>query len=292
VSAAPAPLRLRPLPLADLLDETFRTYRASFSLFVVLNLLLVLPGLLSNLISGQYRNVGRTINIFANLGNPSYFSQLRQQAQAQPDYGPLLVGYLVIALVLPFNLGTTAKATLDVSMGRPTSVGTVLRGVLARYWGMWGLAILLVGIAFTCLCPPVGLWLLVAMAVAVPALLEERVGPGGAIRRSWNLVRKNWWRVFGIVVVVYLLTVVVQSAIGSVFGAIAFLVPGLGEAARGAVVVVATSAVGVLVNPITPIVATLLYFDLRVRREAIDLDQLAYQAAMPPPPPPPGAPGS
>jgi hypothetical protein len=43
-----------------------------------------------------------------------------------------------------------------------------------------------------------------------------------------------------------------------------------------------------LVNPIVQIAIVLIYFDLRVRREGLDLFQLAQTL---PPPPPPLAPG-
>ena len=43
-----------------------------------------------------------------------------------------------------------------------------------------------------------------------------------------------------------------------------------------------------LVNPVIQIAIVLIYFDLRVRKEGLDLFQLAQGVAgMPPPPPPP-----
>jgi hypothetical protein len=46
-----------------------------------------------------------------------------------------------------------------------------------------------------------------------------------------------------------------------------------------------------LVNPILQIAIVLIYFDLRVRREALDLFQLAQGLPPPPPPPLPPPPG-
>jgi hypothetical protein len=40
-----------------------------------------------------------------------------------------------------------------------------------------------------------------------------------------------------------------------------------------------TTIVDALVSAITPIAVTMLYLDLRVRKEGLDLDQLARQAA-------------
>jgi hypothetical protein len=107
-----------------------------------------------------------------------------------------------------------------------------------------------------------------------------------ALGRSWDLVRGNWWRVFGILAIAYLLIYVVENGVGGVLGAIALLIPDVSSGVRGAAVLLASAAVGVFVHPISSIVYVLLYFDLRVRKEAIDLDQMAGTAAGPPPPAP------
>src|ERR1700736_5967342 len=41
--SAPAPLRLRPLEIGDLLDETFRIYRRHFLLFAGISVILAIP---------------------------------------------------------------------------------------------------------------------------------------------------------------------------------------------------------------------------------------------------------
>ena len=41
--SAPAPLRLRPLEVGDLLDETFRMYRRHFFLFAGISVILSIP---------------------------------------------------------------------------------------------------------------------------------------------------------------------------------------------------------------------------------------------------------
>jgi len=64
---------------------------------------------------------------------------------------------------------------------------------------------------------------------------------------------------------------------GAIFG----LLPGLAEDLRSALIVVAGSLAGALVVPVTYIAMTPVYYDLRVRREGFDLDQLAQQAQPP-----------
>ena len=49
-------------------------------------------------------------------------------------------------------------------------------------------------------------------------------------------------------------------------------------------VAVGSTLLGALINPITTIAIVLLYFDLRVRKEGLDLDQLAQQTSPGPAP--------
>ena len=43
VASTPAPVRFRPMPLSELLDELFRLYRRHFSLIVGVALVVALP---------------------------------------------------------------------------------------------------------------------------------------------------------------------------------------------------------------------------------------------------------
>ena len=73
----------------------------------------------------------------------------------------------------------------------------------------------------------------------------------------------------------------VQSAIGLFAFPVALLVPFVPAVVRGAILLTITTAAQALVLPVVYLAVALLYFDLRVRREAFDLDQLARQASPP-----------
>jgi hypothetical protein len=100
-----------------------------------------------------------------------------------------------------------------------------------------------------------------------------------ALGRSWNLVRDNWWRTVGILIIVTIMVSLIQTALAFLFGGVAAVVPGLSDDLRAGVVTTVTTLVDALVGAITPIAITMLYLDLRVRKEGLDLDQLARQAA-------------
>ncbi|TWD82161.1 hypothetical protein FB561_3289 [Kribbella amoyensis] len=112
--------------------------------------------------------------------------------------------------------------------------------------------------------------------------IPVRVGIWGALKRSWELVRGRFWRVFGILLFGGLVVNVVSYALQ--FG-ITTLVLTLGAWADGSnsdsavVVAVAVGAAAGVATVLTLIaslafmsaVQALIYLDLRVRREGLDL---------------------
>jgi hypothetical protein len=185
-----------------------------------------------------------------------------------------------------------------VALGRPATIGGVLRETLARYWpllGLVGLGILLfIGwiiaeiIGFVLLVIPglavfcAAIYLGVRWSLVVAAMMAEDIGPIRGLGRSWNLVRGSWWRTFGILLVVGILQTIISYALFILFGLIA-AVFSTGDF-QAALVQVGSTLLSAVVSPITTIAVVLLYFDLRVRREGLDLDQLAQQTSPGPAP--------
>jgi hypothetical protein len=116
----------------------------------------------------------------------------------------------------------------------------------------------------------------------VAAMMAEDIGPIRGLGRSWNLVRGSWWRTFGILLVVGILQTIISYALFILFGLIA-AVFSTGDF-QAALVQVGSTLLSAVVSPITTIAVVLLYFDLRVRREGLDLDQLAQQTSPGPAP--------
>jgi hypothetical protein len=117
-------------------------------------------------------------------------------------------------------------------------------------------------------------------------MFVENTGLFAAMGRSWRLVQGRWWRTFFILLLVFVLNYVVSLALGAFLylGQVLLtllLSPYIALAIyEGAVVLVSA-----LVNPVLLIAIVLIYFDLRIRKEALDLFQLAQQVAVAPPAP-------
>jgi hypothetical protein len=285
------------MPLPELLDELFRLYRRHFALIIGVALLVALPGLVWQLLTGSYK---LTAASYANLfstpagGGPPTFSG-QQFSSLSGTYALAGLGGLIL---LPFSVGAVYRAVTDVALGRPATVAVVLRETLNRYFPLLGLIglvfvffivwiialviggrlLVLPGIAVFC----AGVYLGVRWTLAVAAMMAEDLGPIRGLRRSWNLVRGQWWRTFGILLLVIIMQSVIGYALGFLFGLIAVAVTS-GDV-QLAVVAVGSTILGALVSPITTIAVVLLYFDLRVRKEGLDLDQLAQQTSPGPAP--------
>lgn len=284
VATAGTPVRLRPLPLGELLDETFKLYRRHFSVIAGVALVIILPNLILSLISGSYRAnpFSYLQQVLQNANDPAALQAI-QARQAQYTSSPLyLLSFPIAILMIPFTVGALYRAATSLAAGNVETIGSVLAGTARRYFAVFGIVILAALVALGSigiLTIPVVIWVLIRWSVATPALFAEGVGPVKAVGRSWNLVRENWWRTVGIVIIVAIMVSLIQSALGVLFTGIAAVVPGLSDDLRAGLVTTVATLVDALVSAITPIAITMLYLDLRVRKEGLDLDQLARLAA-------------
>jgi hypothetical protein len=122
-------------------------------------------------------------------------------------------------------------------------------------------------------------WFTIMFRMAGPAVVLEREGPARSLARSWRLVRGSFWRVLGITLLAGLIVVVTAGVLQIPFGVLSALAGGgnsLLPSTGGNVAGILISAVGGVVagavaRPISAGVAVLLYVDLRMRREGLDL---------------------
>ncbi|HMG28666.1 MAG TPA: hypothetical protein VK585_00920 [Jiangellaceae bacterium] len=160
---------------------------------------------------------------------------------------------------------------------------------------------------------PLAIWLYVRYALSGPALMLESTSPGpgepsrpvgvtGALRRSAELVRGSWWRVFGILLLVLLIAVIISQVISVPFSLPLFVVGDQPSDSEFLLTLVISALGGIVAStitaPFTAAATVLLYVDRRIRREGLDIE-LARAAgvtipgrtdARPPAPPAPGAP--
>jgi len=268
--SGPAPLRLRPLEIGDLLDETFRIYRRHFLLFAGISVVVSLPQ--------------------AALSGYSYFALLGKFLQQSTvggtvDFGQLesslvviLFGFVVNLALIPFYYGAVTFAACESAVGRAVTVPGVGRAILGRYFPLLGFFLLigLMGVLF-CLIP-LWIWIWVGWVAVMPIMFVENIGLGAAMGRSRRLVEGRWWRTF---LILFLMGIVIYFVNAALTAFLALGQSVLGIVAAPLIVLALASATQVivqsLVNPVFQIAVVLIYLDLRVRREALDLFQLAQR---------------
>lgn len=131
---------------------------------------------------------------------------------------------------------------------------------------------------------PLMVWIYITFSVATPAIVLERAGVGAALGRSRALVRGSFWRVLGILLLAWLIAVFIGWVLRVPFLVVRNVFFGAGVATGIAADVDLTSFVvgqvivtvgaivsGIVVRPFSSGVPALLYVDLRMRREGLDM---------------------
>jgi hypothetical protein len=274
--SAPIPLRLRPLEIGDLLDETFRMYRRHFFIFAGISVILTIP--LAALTGFGFASLSDELMRFVNSGQAPDFNQLT------PSLLLLGAALLVGFALYPFTAGAVIYAACESALGRPVTLWGVLGGILRRYFPIAGYLILVWLMAVMFCLLPLWIWIWVGWIAVLPVMLIENTGLVAAMGRSWSLLEGRWWRTFLILLLIGILWYVVRLALGAVLFTVNLLLQTvLSPVMTLAIVAAASEVLYALATPVVQIALVLIYFDLRVRREGLDLFQLAQQMAAPQP---------
>jgi hypothetical protein len=145
--------------------------------------------------------------------------------------------------------------------------------------GIGGLILLPLGMAFFALL----IWIYIKLMVAPAAVVIEELGAVDGLRRSWQLTRGNWWRILGITLVVGIMVGVISqvvmipvSLLSAFFTGVVSPHGGPEQAVTAAVALgVATAIISALVGAVAyafqTSVMALLYLDLRMRKDGLDM---------------------
>ena len=126
----------------------------------------------------------------------------------------------------------------------------------------------------------VSLYLYVSFAVAAPALMLEKQPVFRSLGRSRHLVKGKWWRVFGITLLAFIITTFVAGIIGTPFQLVGGGLTGFTDpnaAGNPSLLMLMIGAIGgvlgsMITLPFSAAITVLLYVDLRIRKEALDIE--------------------
>jgi hypothetical protein len=268
----------RPLSVGEVLDLTFRIYRATF----VKCLAFATCGVIAQQLPGIYLLV-KGASLPQARGAAGMAGMMA--AMQNPAFDAL---YLVgVVLTVIFYAAVTLR---QYAILTDAEVGGELAAASRRLPALIGL-FLLMGLAFAaCLVPAFvtsgALRVVLALAAAVllcyavvavscaqTILLVEDEGPAASLARSWRLTTGNFWRLSLIYTVALIILIALYLVIASVAGFLA------GVLGRGDVAMVTAFAevIAIILGAVaTPFYCALLLAvlaDLKVRKEGADLAQ-------------------
>jgi hypothetical protein len=247
----------RPRDAGAIISTAFSTWWSHLGVFIALAAIPVFPAIF--LIDGLWGGM---------LSDPD-----------NSEVGATLTSAAVQALIIsPLVTAMHVLVVLGLSRGEHPDLGGALRAGL-RVLPVVVVAVVLYGLAVVlgliALIVP-GIWLSVSLYFAAQAAVVDDARGPNALRRSFELVRDNWWRTFGILILLGLVSALLALPLG-------FVTQIIGEAADNGPLYVLGSAVAQTVTlSFTALAGTLLFFDLRARKA---------RAAAPVAPPSPEAPG-
>lgn len=247
-------LELQQMGIWDILKNTLKLYEDNFALFLKILLVLWAPlVILSGLLGVQSPQL-RLLLRFLILISGAVASGALTLVICRSYLGERLSLGQVLKGIKQNRLSTILVAAIPVSLlavaFEPAVIGL-------RRLGTAGLILI---IPTTSLF----LWLLVNWSLFVQAITVEKRGVTGSLGRSRDLVRQNWGRTFGL-----LLLLALPVAIPIWFAGASGVGP-----AKGPGVNLILSLLGAAVAPLYMTGATLLYFDLRLRKEDFNLKTL------------------
>jgi hypothetical protein len=294
---------LRPRGVGELLDGAFTLYRRNFLLLVAIAAVLQIPFALLQLLAFQLADVGgrlsslQTIN--RSLLNQGNIIDPTQHEVLSSDLGAIVayyaIGFLVqFLIVYPLSLAATTSAVSARYLDQPATVGSSYRAALSRWRPLIAMVlwlVLMVGggltaalllavfsgsgiLAVVAVLAALVVYVVVLVRTTVGSqaiVLEKRSGWQG-IQRSWALTDRSFWRISGILFLLAIIQTVVGYVIILPLGAV------LGPANLGTQQLISQAAqavTAVFVAPISLVTLTLLYYDLRIRREGFDIEMLA-----------------
>ncbi len=279
------------MQLGEILDGSFSIYRRHFGLFMRLSLVLIgAPAIV--------------VVYFATraLSNPLGAANWIQNHVAATIGVGLVVLFVWIMISLLLKAGTI-RIISDSYLGNEPSLGAALQFATGRIIPLLLVAIaktLLIFVLYIAAAIAIGVmiavgrllgmgWLFLVLAcigviwlfafvlcgyalTSMVVVLEDLISAFDAFGRSAELTRDSRLKVFFTWLVIVIFTNILPSVV--VFGIGKAVGP---DSPAQPFLSLGTIVLGVILAPILPCALTLLYYDLRVRREAFDLQILSEQ---------------
>lgn len=223
--------------------------------------------------------------------------------------GSLVTGVVGLVATIVLN-GLLVTSVSQSVLGRRVSIGAVWTQSRGQLWRLVGLSLLLTLIQVAVITAAVVLvvllisgaaalgtdsvWVVlllsllvvigagvligffyVKLALSSPVLMVERARIGNALARSWSLTQGYFWRNLGVIAVASIVTGAISGVASMPIGMVTSALMALGPQFiwfAGALSVLLAALLNALVTPFLAAVTALLYVDIRMRKEGLDVE--------------------
>jgi hypothetical protein len=256
------PVALRPRSTTEIIDASVSLLRQHYLELVTATALFSIPLLILGVMPGNV------------MAAPNFQTPFVMPLAPRAMGGTLLLT-LVVALILgPLATATTVVIVSDNYLGREVTIGSAIARAFSRIVAVAITGILqgiAVGIGFLLFIIP-GFFCIAWFFSAVNIVMVEGKGPMDALSRGHFLAKGSVGRILGTLLLCFLLVAVVNAVIRLILVAL------VGVVHLGGVPAVVIAQLGsIFVYPFFTVASTVLYFDLRIRKEGLDLEVMAKE---------------
>lgn len=309
--------QLKPMTAGDILDQAIRIYRHNFVPLVIIVAIISVPVILVQVLFIAFlfpfsfdpgstpafaddpgpllglgiftyaaSFLGGILVIFQNAALAWFVSErfLGRPATVRQAYGNAFrrwLSLLIAALLLALAIGGLFLILFGVGIVPLVAAGVLGGGDTATS--------AIIGLVFLCLCflfIPAGgaaIFLYTRWTFWTQAIVLENFNSTGGLGRSWKLTKGTFWRVLGFNLILYVLVAFFSAGPIYLLSFAAIFLPSPAFAAI--VQTLASSLVTLIMTPLQFAVLTVLFYDLKIRKEGFDLQfQMQDQAPASPPP--------
>jgi hypothetical protein len=262
-------LNLRPMNVGEILDQIFKLYFGQFKSYVAIVVLGLAPMIVLMIFWA-----------FMGLNFISHITAGGMTGGMYALFNPVLIVILAVLYIasLVISLAMYGAIIFKISAQineQEVKIREAYRSGFRKAWRLF-LGALLFGltsmIGFILLIAP-GIYLATSFSLYMQAIIIEDAGPVSALKRSMHLIRGRWWQTFFIMFLVMILLYVVE-AVGSLISIPLLLLSMVvlkNPVAAQLINLAVTVPLMILLAPFFMIAYTLIYYDLRIRKENLDL---------------------
>lgn len=257
-----APVSEHAFGVGRVIARTFSVWRRHLLAFSLLTLVADLPIFLVPLLGG-----GPVAGVTAPAPNP--FDPAAAAAAPAPTQA-FWLAYAVTMLLFVVEAGAITHGVIQHLAGKPVSLRAMIATGFRRFLPLLAVGLLcyvMVAVGLVLLVVP-GVFLATALTAAIPAVVVERPGVFGAIRRSFALTKGKRLAIFTAALVLFVVMVGVTA-----FSSL--LIPVLTASFAPMLGTLFGLATNVVFGTLLWVAPGVVYHDLRVAKEGVATAQLA-----------------